>query len=95
MISYKSLLLLLFVGSVSPLRVVGGREQHGEKQQQGHQQVGDVYGEEQPALLRRLRPSQRFPGKPIEKDVTQDGEQGGGNMGRVQDGGGPDPPTAA
>lgn len=31
----------------------------------------------------------------MEKDVTQDGEERGGNMGRIQHGGSPDPPTAA
>lgn len=93
MISWESF-LLLFAGSVPTPRVVGGGEEHGEEQQQRHQQEGDVYGEEQPALLRRLRPSQRFPGKLIEKDVTQDREQRSGDMGRVQDSGSPDPPTA-
>lgn len=93
-IGYESLLLLL-AGGVPARGVVGGGEEHGEEQQHRHQQIRDVYGEQQPALPRRLRTRQRFPGKLMEKDVTQDGEQRGGDMGRVQHGGGPDPPTAA
>lgn len=82
LISYESL-LLLFAGGVPALGVVGGWEQHGEEQQHRHQQIRDVYGEEQPALPRRLRTRRRLPGKLMEKDVTQDGEQRGGDMGRV------------
>lgn len=94
MVSFESLLLLLLAGGVLAPRVVGWGEQHGEEEQQRHQQVGDIYGDEQPAVLRRLRTSQRFARKLIEKDVTQDGQQRGGNMGGVQDGGSPDPPAA-
>lgn len=93
LLGYKSL-LFLFAGGVSTPRVVGGGEQHGEEQQQGHQQVGDVYGGQQPALLRRPGTRRRFPGKRMEKDVTQDGDQRGGSVGGVHDGGSPDPPTA-
>lgn len=90
------LLLLLAVGRRVPaLGVVRGGQQHGEEQQQRHQQVRDVDGGQQQALPRGPGTGVGFRGELMEKDVAQDGEQRGGHMDGVHDGRSPDPLTAA
>lgn len=79
---------------MATLTVVRGGAKHGEEQQQRHEQVRNIYGEEQQTLLQRLRAGQRLPGKLMEEDVTQDGKQGCGHVDGVNDGGSPDPLTA-
>lgn len=73
---------------------VVGVAEHGEQQQQGDQQVGQVDGEQREALAQRLRARELRLGEVVEQDVGQDGKQSGGHVGGVDNGRSPDPSAA-
>lgn len=73
--------------------VVHRGQQHGDKQQQRHQQVRSVDRRQQPALLQRLGTGVDFRGGLIEEDVSQNRDQCGGHVCGIHDGWSPDPPT--
>ena len=71
--------------------IVRGRDEHGEQQHQGYEQVRGVDGHQGPALSGGLRARVGLPGERVQQNVRQDRDQGGGHVCGVDDRRSPDP----
>lgn len=63
--------------------VIVGVVEHGEEDEERDQQVGQVDGEQDQALVLCLRAQVLRLGEVVEQDVCQDGKQGGCHMGGI------------